>query len=222
MTPNRVGDRGRGRYSRCPMDQDRPLDVAREQLGRMRGMTALYHKRFFADVRFALVAMIGLLALGFWGVAEAFLIVPFVAVWGAVQTSFDASYLIFARQYAAALERWINRRLGEDILLAGALEDAYLFPLGGSKVVTIPLSGPVTWFGFVTAFTTVGGVFAAVVGIWAGWSVLIDLSPVGTVAYGVMLLTMTVGAVGFGWWWFIRGTGERRLETILASLDRAD
>jgi len=187
----------------------------------MRGMTALYHKRFFADVRFALIVMIGLLAGGFWGVAELFLIVPFVSLWGAVQTSFDASYLILARHYAVALERWINRRLDHEILLGGRLEDTYLFPLGVAKVVTIPLAGPITWFGFVTAFTTLGGLGGAVVGLWAGWPVLAELSPVAAGAYWVSLAGLTFGALAVGWWWFVAGAGERRLEAVLDPLSQA-
>lgn len=185
-------------------------------------MTALYHKRFFADVRFVLVLIVGLLAAGYWGVPELFLFVPFVALWGAVQTAFDASYLILARQYAAALERWINRRLGHELLVGGRLEDVYLFPLGSAKIVTIPLRGPMTWFGFVTAFTTVGGLVAAGAGLWAGWSVLTGLSAVATAAYGVTLGVLAASALAVGWWWFVGGTGERRLEEALAPLASGD
>lgn len=196
--------------------------VAAEQLARMRGMTALYHKRFFADVRFTLVLILALLAAGFWELPEMFLVIPFVALWGAVQTAFDASYLLFARHYAAALEGWINRYLGEDLLVAGRLEDAYLFPLNARKVVTIAVGGPVTWFGLVTAITTLGGTVAAATGLWLGWEVLADASAAAMVTYLVTLAFLLALAFAVGWWWFVGGAGERRLAAVLAPLNASD
>lgn len=81
--------------------------VAR-QLERMRGMTRYYHERFFTDTRFVALAVLSLLVVGWWAVPEAFLLIPVVALLGANQTAFDASYLLFARHYAQALERTIN------------------------------------------------------------------------------------------------------------------
>lgn len=43
------------------------------QLGRMRSMTRLYHERFFSDVRFVGISVIGLALIGRWGVREALL-----------------------------------------------------------------------------------------------------------------------------------------------------
>ena len=86
--------------------------VAERQLRRMRGMTALYHRRFFADVWLTLLTWLGVFAAGDLGSGLAFVALPFIALFGAVITAFDASYLIFARHYAAALERYLNRDLG--------------------------------------------------------------------------------------------------------------
>ena len=52
-----------------------------------------------------------------------FLAIPIVALIGAAQTAFDASYLIFSRQYATRLEHMLNRELGRDILIAHRLEE---------------------------------------------------------------------------------------------------
>lgn len=190
--------------------------VARDQLGRMRGMTALYHRQFFADVRFTLVIMITLLGLGFWGIDELFLVVPFVALWGACQTAFDASYLIFARQYASALERWINSRIDQPVLVASAIEDVYLFPLHARKVVTVPLSGPITWFGFMTLFTTMGGLVAAVAALWLGSDRLSGMVLATRLSYLGTLGGLAIAALGLGLWWFVGGVGERRVRDVLA------
>jgi hypothetical protein len=96
--------------------------MAARQLDRMRGMTLEYHRRFFSDVRMVLLVTVALFVVGFWGVTAAFLLVPVVALYGAVQTAFDASYLIFARHYAARLERLLDARTGSSIHVGAALE----------------------------------------------------------------------------------------------------
>lgn len=191
--------------------------VAGEQLARMRGMTALYHRQFFSDVRFVLIAFLALFVVGWSGIEEAFLLIPFVALWGACQTAFDASYLIFARQYAAALEGWLNDRLEEPILVASQIEDAYLFPMSRRKIVTIPIGGPVTWFGFMTAFITAGGVVAALAGLWAGGEVLESLTLGPRLAYLVTLAVLAGAAVAVGAWWFVGGAGERKIRAVLTA-----
>ena len=119
--------------------------LAAAQLARMRGMTRYYHQRFFSDVRFSTAAVLVLLVLGWWEVPEAFLLVPVVALLGAAATAFDASYLIFARQYAARLEGLLNEEAGREVLVASQLESAYLFPLDERKIVVAALGGSFTW-----------------------------------------------------------------------------
>lgn len=183
-----------------------PLPLLRAQLARMRGMDAMYHRRFFADVRFITVLVLALFVVG-WTVNEAFLLlVPFVALIGACQTAFDASYLIFARRYAAALEKRINALAGEELLIAHRLEDAYLFALdrdGGSGF---------TWFGFITAFYTLLGTGAYAVGLIGG---LDDLDDSVVPLYLVGLFGLTAFALGAGIWWFVTGRGDERLAAIL-------
>ena len=190
------------------------LRIAAMQLSRMRGMTAMYHRRFFLDVNLTTVLVLVLLVAGWWGVEPAFLLVPVVALIGAVQTAFDSAYLIFARWYAAYLERYLNERLGERVHVAAEMEAAYLFPLGSPKIVTIPLGGGFTWFSFVTVFYTVLGGFAYLFGLILGWGTLVD-APVGVaVLYVAGLLGVTVAAFVVGLWWFVSGAGERRLQQV--------
>jgi hypothetical protein len=192
--------------------------IAARQLARMRGMTRYYHQRFFSDIRFSTIASISLLLAGWWQIPEAFLLVPIVALAGAVQTAFDASYLVFARQYAARLETEINRNLGTTVLVAAELESTYLFPLDARKIVTARLGADFTWFGFVTLFYTGIGVATYVFGAALALPVLRDHDPLWGVVYATGVVVATLAALITGWWWFVGGEGERRLAVVL---DRA-
>lgn len=185
--------------------------VAERQLRRMRGMTAMYHRRFFADVWLTLLTGLGVLVAGDLGSGLAFVALPFIALFGAVLTAFDASYLIFARHYAAALERYLNLDLGEAVLVGAQLEDAYLFTLRARKVVTIGWN--FTWFGFITAFFTVLGATGYALGVHLGL-VAIQGQPATGLFVGV-LAAVTAASLLTGLWWFVGGTGERRLTEIL-------
>ena len=191
-----------------------PKRIAERQLARMRGMTALYHRQFFRDITITTVLVLGLLVVGWWAVPQAFLLVPVVALIGAVQTAFDSSYLIFARWYAAHLERYLNEQMGERVLVAASMESTYLFPLGSRKVVTIPLGGGFSWFSFVTVLYTVIGAMAYVFGLVLGWDTLTDASGALQALYLVPLIALTASALLVGFWWFVGGEGERRLQVV--------
>lgn len=186
--------------------------IAASQLARMRGMTGLYHRRFFFDIQFGVVVVLGLGAAGFAIDRRMFLAIPFVALLGAAQTAFDASYLIFARQYAARLERYLNAGLGERVLVAADLEATYLFPLDVTKVVTLRFGRDFTWFGFMTAFYTLLGIGASAVGFALG---IESLSAKGQLIYSVVLGLFVAASLGTGLWWFAGGEGERRLSVVL-------
>jgi hypothetical protein len=189
--------------------------IAAAQLARMRGMTRYYHDRFFSDIRYSTTVAIALLVVGWWGIGEAFLLIPVVALLGATLTAFDASYLVFARQYAARLEARIDRDLGSDVLVAARLEDAYLFPLDRPKIVTAAFGDGFTWFGFMTLFLTGVGAALFGFGLALGLPVLRDHGDAWTVAYLATLGTALGAAVAVGVWWFPLGTGERRLSEVL-------
>lgn len=194
------------------MDADR---LAADQLARMRGMTRYYHGRFFADVRFTTTAGLVLLVAGWWAVPEAFLLVPVVALLGAVLTAFDASYLIFARHYAARLEGYLDRRSESRVLVAAALEDAYLFPLDRPKIVAAAVGPGFSWFGFVTLFLTgLGGALFGF-GLALGLPVAFEHGTAWAAWYLAVLGSMSAAAVATGSWWFLGGTGERRLREVL-------
>ncbi len=189
--------------------------LAAAQLGRMRGMTNSYHRRFFGDIRFGLAAILVLFGVAFWEVEALFLAVPVVALWVAVQTAFDASYLIFARQYAARLETYLNGRVGETVLVGAHLEADYLFPHDRRKIVTAAFGKSFSWFGFVTLFFTALGGAAGIFGLLLGWPFLTDSGDGWAVGYLATLGSLTAVALGVGGWWFVGGEGERRLSAVL-------
>jgi hypothetical protein len=194
---------------------DDRISLAAQQLARMRGMNARYHDRFFSDIRFSTLVTLALLTAGFAVDERLFLAIAPIALIGAAQTAFDASYLIFSRQYATRLERHLNRELGQDLLVAHRLEDVYLFPLDERKIVTLSLS-KMTWFGFMTAFYTAIGVTAYVVGVILSLGVIEDR---GAIAFGglylIVLAALTLLTLAVGMWWFVAGEGERRLKAVL-------
>ncbi len=162
-----------------------------------------------------LLVVLALLAVGFLGAPEVFAVVPLVALLGACQTAFDASYLIFARQYAASLEGYLNRHLGEEVLVAARLEDAYFFPLDRRKVVTLAFGEGFSWFGFMTALYTAAGVVAYVTGLALAVPVLREEAAGWLAPYLIVLGVLTAAALAAGLWWFASGAGERRLRRIL-------
>ena len=194
--------------------------LASIQLARMRGMNRFYHERFFSDVRFTTLAIVALFVLGATQTELAYLLIPPIAVIGATQTAFDASYLIFSRHYACALEQYINRAVGEIILVAHEMEDGYLFPLHTRKLVTAAPGKAFSWFGFMTLLYTTTGVAAFAFGLALGWRALFDHGHMWPVAYLGSLGLLVAVSLGVGWWWFVAGTGETRLSAALSSFGR--
>jgi len=190
------------------------LELAHEQLGRMRGMTRYYHGRFFADTRATAAGILGLFMIGFWAVPEAFLLIPIVALVGANQTAFDASYLFMARSSAAALENEITSAMRRRILVGSELEDRYLVPLGDRRLVGVSFGQGFTWFGWMTVLYTSLGIAASVSALWLGWDVV-----TGTVRllYLCVVGGLTVGSLLVGRWWFVGGQGQARLDEVLST-----
>ena len=189
--------------------------LAIAQLGRMRGMTRYYHQRFFADVRHTTSVCVVLLVVGWWGVPEVFLLVPPVALIGANQTAFDASYLHFARQYAASLESDLNATVGAKVLVGAELEARYLYPLNEKKIVTAHLGPGFSWFGWMTILYAASGALAFMAGLALGLPTLAEAGSTWTVSYLVTLGVLLLGSLVVGGWWFVTGVGESRLVEIL-------
>jgi len=191
------------------------LGVVRDQLSRMRSMDAAYHARFFSDVRWTTAMTLALFVAGFAVDTRMFMAIPVVTLLGACQTAFDATYLIFSRQYASRLERWINVRLGREVLVAHRIEDVYLFPLDTPKAVTFTFDR-FSWFGFMTALSTVIGAGVYLAGLSLALDAVREHLSVGAgAAYVAGLAVVTATALGIGTWWFAAGEGERRIRQVL-------
>ena len=175
-------------------------------------MTRYYHERFFADIRYTALGVIVLLLLGFWSIAEAFLVVPVVALLGANQTAFDASYLFMARRYAAALEKEINGAMRRTILVGAELEDRYLVPLDSKRLVGVAFGSGFSWFGWMTVLYTVLGIMAFLLGLWLAWDVL---DGPGRLIYLLAVGGLSLGSLAVGWWWFVMGEGQQRLDDVI-------
>ena len=190
------------------------LELAHQQLGRMRGMTRYYHQRFFADTRATAFGVVALFVVGFWSVPEAFLLIPIVALVGANQTAFDASYLFLARSYAASLETEINSAMRRQVLVGSELEDRYLVPLAGRRVVGVAFGPGFSWFGWMTILYTCLGIGAFVAGLWLGWDVVDGL---GRALYLSFVSVLTLSSLVVGRWWFVGGEGQSRLDDVLST-----
>ncbi len=188
------------------------LELAHDQLGRMRGMTRYYHHRFFSDTRATAVGVLALFLVGFWGVPQAFLLIPIVTLLGANQTAFDASYLFMARRYAAALESEINDAMRKRVLVGSDLEERYLLSLADNRLVGVALGGSFSWFGWMTVLYTTLGVFAFVAGLWLGWD---ELGGIALPLYLLAVGGLTITSLFVGRWWFVRGEGQSRLDEVI-------
>ena len=178
-------------------------------------MTRYYHERFFSDIRNTTLLVFGLLVIGWAGIEEAFLLVPISALLGGNQTAFDASYLHFARHYAARLETDLNTGIRRKVLVGSDLEDRYLYPLNERKLVTAHLGSGFSWFGWQTLLYTLTGALAFGTGIALGWPVLSAAGTAWQVFYLGAIGLMAVASLVIGGWWFVSGVGERRLTDVL-------
>jgi len=190
------------------------LELAGRQLARMRSMNRYYHERFFNDIRTVTVLVVGLFAAGWTLTPEIFLLIPVVALLGANQTAFDASYLIFSRHYSAVLEDEINSAMRKRVLVGAEMEDRYLFRLSARKIVVAGLGKDFTWFGWMTLLYSLVGLGSFGAGLALGWSTLAEAGTGWIVFYTSAVGALTIASLLVGWWWFLNGAGERRLSEV--------
>ena len=183
------------------------ITIYKDQLSRMRSMNRYYHDQFLIDVRvlFVLNTIFIFLSLGS---SNALYLLPLISLFGSVILSFHAYFLIFSRQYTQFIEKRINTEFDEDILIAHELENEYFFPINQKKIVVAVLNKGFTWFSFVTLFITFYGVSTFA---WSIYQIINNEMNINFV-YFILLVTLVTLSVGF--WWFLSGTGEKRLERI--------
>ena len=75
-------------------------------------------------------------------------------------------------------------------------------------MVVAVLNKNFTWFSFVTLFITIYG-FSSYL-----WSIYMIIDSQLSFVYLYFVIGITVITIVVGYWWFISGTGEKRLERI--------
>jgi len=183
------------------------LKILNTQLNRIRGMNKYYHQQFLLDVR-----ILFFFTSVFWYLSTdnniVFYLLPVISLFGAVLLAFHAHYLIFSRNYSQYIEEKINKYYGNEILITHKLENSYLFPIQDKKLVVAKLGKNFTWFGFVTIFITIFGIFSYILSI----NKLLKMEY--NQYYLIFLGVVTSVALLFGIWWFLLGKGEKILEKV--------
>ena len=183
------------------------ITLYKEQLSRMRSMNRYYHDQFLLDVRILLILNTVFIFLSLNN-KNALYLIPLISLFGSVLLSFHAYFLIFSRHYSEFIEKRINSEYDENILIAHELENDYFFPTQDRKIVVAVLNKGFTWFSFVTLFITLYGISSY---IWAMSQILNnDLN----MMYIYLVSTVTFITLVIGYWWFVSGTGEKRLEKV--------
>lgn len=192
------------------------LRLLEAQLGRMRGMIFRYYELFFRFTAGGLVASGVLFVAAFFPPTQAAaLLLPFAILYVGFHAAYLFSYVIFARTYAAALERRINAGLGKDVLIAHRLEEVYFGAPGDPKVVAAPIGRPLTMLAAETwHFTVAGAAFFAVGTLIANATVARIGEPWSTFFVPAVLAWAAVNGVYLAWY-FGRNRDQRALEELL-------
>ncbi len=183
------------------------ITLYKEQLSRMRSMNRYYHDQFLLDVRILFILNTVFIFLSLNN-KNALYLIPLISLFGSVLLSFHAYFLIFSRHYSEFIEKRINSEYDENILIAHELENDYFFPTQDRKIVVAVLNKGFTWFSFVTLFITLYGISSY---IWAMSQILNnDLN----MMYIYLVSSITFITLVIGYWWFVSGNGEKRLEKV--------
>ena len=193
------------------------LRVLEGQLGRMRAMLYRYYELFFRFLGGGLVAC-GLLFIGsFWGPTQAAgLLLPFVILYVGFHAANLFSYVIFARTYAAAIERRINRELGAEILVAHRLEDVYFGAPGDARLVAASLRRPLTMVAAETWHTAIAGAALFVVAALIGNATIQRAGQPWSSLYLPALVGWALLNGAYLGWYFLGPRDQRAIEAILA------
>jgi MFS family permease len=193
------------------------LRILEAQLGRMRGMLFGYYELFFRFIGVGLIAVGALFIGSFWTPTQAAaLILPFAILFVGFHASYLFSYVTFARTYAEALERRINRLLGSEILVAHRLEEVYFGGPGDAKLVAASLRRPLTMLSAETWHFTVAGSALFGVGSLLGNAVAARLGEPWSTVYLPAVIGWALLNGAYLAWYFIGRRDQRAIEAILA------
>ena len=170
-------------------------------------MNRYYHDQFLLDVRILFIFNTVFIFLSLSN-KNALYLIPLISLFGSVLLSFHAYFLIFSRHYSEFIEKKINSEYDEDVLIAHELENDYFFPTQERKIVVAVLNKGFTWFSFVTLFITLYGISSFI------WSMIQIVNNDLNMNYIYLVSTITFITLVVGYWWFVSGTGEKRLERV--------
>ena len=185
------------------------ISILNNQLNRIRQMNKFYHEQFLLDVRILFILNTSFLYLGFIN-RLAYLIIPFISLFGAVLLSFHAHFLIFSRNYSEFIEESINKISKKDLLIGHKLENSYFFPTKDKKLVVASFGKKFTWFSFVTIFITFFGISSFIFSMYQ----LFITTNYTNYLFFITFITFITLLIGI--WWFLLGNGEKRLEKIFS------
>tara|TARA_Y100000768_G_C23650592_1_gene528434 strand:- start:117 stop:644 length:528 start_codon:yes stop_codon:yes gene_type:complete len=170
-------------------------------------MNRYYHDQFLLDVRILFIFNTVFIFLSLNN-KNALYLIPLISLFGSVLLSFHAYFLIFSRHYSEFIEKNINSEYDENVLIAHELENDYFFPTQERKIVVAVLNKGFTWFSFVTLFITLYGISSYI------WSMIQIVNNDLNIIYVYLVSTITFITLVIGYWWFVSGTGEKRLEKV--------
>ena len=185
------------------------ISILNNQLNRIRQMNKFYHQQFLLDVRILFILNTSFLYIGFNN-RLAYVIIPFISLFGAVLLSFHAHFLIFSRNYSEFIEQNINKISKKDLLIGHKLENSYFFPTKDKKLVVASFGKKFTWFSFVTIFITFFGTSSYIYSIYQ----LFITTNYKNYLFFITFITFITLLIGI--WWFLLGNGEKRLEKIFS------
>lgn len=194
------------------------LRVLQAQLERMRGMHYGYYAQFFQATHLFTVLSLLAIAVSLSPPLRAVIFVlPFFIVYAGFFCAYLLTYNLFARIYATALEKRINRMLGAELLVAHRMEDAYIYHTPGPKFVAVDLQRPWTFISASTVSFTVGGVLMYVLAAYRAWQLLPIFAPhyAPLNFYWVLLALWTLGHLAYLLWFYVGGKPEREIAAIV-------
>jgi hypothetical protein len=193
------------------------LRVLEAQLGRMRAMIFRYYELFFRFTGGGLVAVGALFVAAFIPQTRAAaLILPFVILYVGFHASYLFSYVTFGRTYAAAIERRINRELGEEVLVAYRLEEVYFGAPGDPRLVAASLRRPLTMLAAETWHFTIAGAALFAVSVLVGNLTAQQLGEPWSTWYLPVAVAWAVVNAAYLAWYFVGRRDQRAIAAILA------
>ena len=188
-----------------------------QQLGRMRSMVYRYYELFYRFITTGLMA-VGLLFIGaFWPPAQAgAMLLPFVILYVGFHAASLFSYVIFARTYAAAIERRLNAAVGADVLVAHRLEAVFFGAPADRRFVAASFRRPLTMLAAETWHFAIAGAALFVVGVLLGSITVQRLGePWSTLYLPVVIGWAAINGLYLAWY-FLGRRDQRAIDAILA------